>query len=208
MSGNVTFSKKMLRAFSDVQSALHQGLRKLFTKVCARRSVCAWDSKMSTKAVCLEIKRRLLFASRVPHLTSFSVLPVTVTNGSRYCAMLARWNAVLVALLGADLCLLVWAIRGVSTRATKDLATRMDKANERSLEPRLPWRMFTQSIRTYAHDTEFCTNYSDVWPTDGCAAHVPSLYVQKRSQLWEERPWARTQSINLGKRRKPHWFWP
>lgn len=162
MSGNVTFSKKMLRACSDVQSALHQGLRKLFTNVCARRSVCAWVSKMSTKAVCLEIKRRLLFASRVPRLTSFSVLPVTVTSpGSRYCAMPAsRSNAVLVALLG-DLCLLVWAIRGVST-ATKDLATRMDKANERSLEPRLPWRMFTQSIRTYAHDTEFCTNYSDV----------------------------------------------
>lgn len=160
MSGNVTFSKKMLRAFSDVQSALHQGLRKLFTKVCARRSVCAWVSKMSTKAVCLEMKRRLLLASRVPRLTSFSVLPVTVTNGSN-CAMLARSNAVLVALLG-DLCLLVRAIRGVSTRATKDLANRMDKANERSLEPRLPWRMFTQSIRTYAHDTEFCTNYSDV----------------------------------------------
>ena len=140
MSGSEMFGKKMLRAFSDVQA--------LSTKVCARHSACAWASLMSTKAVCFEIKRRLLFASRAPCQTSFSVIPITVTNGSRYCAMFAGSNAVLVVMLG-DLCLLVWVTRGVSTSATKDLATRMDKANARSLEPRFAM-------------AQVYTNYSDI----------------------------------------------
>ena len=97
---------------------------------------------------------------------SFNDIPTTVTIGSKYAARSGGSTDLAVLLGRLYLCCVVW---GISTKAKKDLPTRMDKASAKSLKPRFAMRRSqVWTTMLYVYDTKvdaynIINNYTHVY---------------------------------------------
>jgi hypothetical protein len=94
---------------------------------------CWWASLTFSNRFTFSIGRKLLLASKTCFPMSLDDIPTTPALGSKYVAQVGGPTD-LAVLLGR--LYLSCVVRGICTKAKKDLPTRMDKASAKSLKPR------------------------------------------------------------------------
>ena len=158
MSGNEMLGRMMFLVSCDVLA--------LSISFFARSMACWWALLTFSNCFTFSIGRKLLFASKILFPRSLIDIPKTVAIGSKYDAQ-AGGSTDLAVLLGRlYLCCVVW---GISTKAKKDLPTRMDKASAKSLKPRFAMRRSqVWTTMLYVYDTKvdaynIINNYTHVY---------------------------------------------
>jgi hypothetical protein len=125
MSGNEMLGRTMFLASCDVFA--------LSISFFARSMACWWASLTFSNRFTFSIRRKLLLASKTCFPISLNDIPTALVIGSNYVAQVGG-STDLAVLLGR--LYLSCVVRGISTKAKKDLPTRMHKASAKSLKPR------------------------------------------------------------------------